>query len=82
MQTAKIGKGGQINIPKKVREHLDLEVGNHVAFVFDEGKVLLQPVKGTLKDLRGSIKVKGEQDFEAIRKKVLSKRARDRAKHD
>ena len=38
-----------------------------------EDDTVMKPVAQTLLDLRGSISVSGEQDFDAIRKQVLTK---------
>ena len=38
--------------------------------------VILQPLIGTLADLRGSIPVTGPQDFDVIRRQVIRQHAR------
>ena len=63
MQTAKIGRSGQLNIPKEVRELLGVKPGHHVAFVVDGERVVLMPLTKTLRDFRGSVQVEGPQDF-------------------
>jgi len=43
----------------------------------NEGEqVGIKPITQTLLDLRGSVPVSGEQDFEAIRKQVIAGRAK------
>jgi hypothetical protein len=37
--------------------------------------VLIKPITQSLLNLRGSVKVGGEQDFGAIRKDIIAKRA-------
>lgn len=47
---------GQITIPKPIREHLKLRTGHRVDFYIDpKGRVILQPLNGDIRDLRGSI---------------------------
>jgi hypothetical protein len=41
----------------------------------DGSQATIKPGTQTLLDLRGSISVSGEQDFDAIRKQVVTKRA-------
>jgi len=37
--------------------------------------LLIKPITQSLLDLRGSVEVSGEQDFDAIRKEVIAKQA-------
>ena len=54
METAKITTKGQITIPKKIRELLDVESGDRLAFELDGGSgVRAIPVRRPLKPLRG-----------------------------
>ena len=78
MLTVKVGRRGQITIPRKVRQALDLEEGDGLAFIIDENQVVLQPISQTLLDLRGSVPVKGPQDFVSIRQQVIAGRGRRR----
>lgn len=70
MIVSKIGRRGQLTLPRSVRETLGLEEGNHVAFVRKGDEIVLQPLTQTLLDLRGVIRVSGPQDFEAIRRRA------------
>ena len=79
MQTAKVGRGGQINLPKEIRERLGLEPGHRLGFVVEGERVVLQPLTKTLRDFRGSVAAEGEQDFSAIREQVMADRAQARA---
>ena len=76
MLTVKIGRRGQITIPRKVRQVLELKEGDGLAFIIEENQVILQPISQTLLDLRGSVPVKGPQDFAEIREKVIAGRGR------
>jgi AbrB family looped-hinge helix DNA binding protein len=70
MLTAKIGRRGQITIPKTVRQRLSIVEGQRVAFVIKGGEVTLQPLTTTIEDHRGIVPIKGPQDFEAVRRAV------------
>ena len=70
MKTAKVGRGGQITLPRDVRERLQLEQGHSVAFVEKGGEITLQPLSRSLRDLRGSVSVDEPQDFDAVREAV------------
>lgn len=67
---------GQITIPKAIRERL--QIGPHDVVGFEErgNAVVLKPVKRTILDFYGAIKVDGPQDFEAIREIVRAEVAR------
>jgi len=80
MTATKIGRRGQITIPKKVREWLDISEGDRIIFLREHGEVKIKPIKRTLLDLRGVIPVSEPQDFEAIRKNMISERASKRSR--
>ncbi len=80
MPVTKIGRRGQITIPKKVREWLDISEGDRVIFLRERDEVKIKPIRRTLLDLRGVIPVSEPQDFEAIRQKVISDRANKRSR--
>lgn len=79
MPTAKIGRRGQLTLPKDVRQSLGLSEGDSVAFVESAGEVVLRPVRHTLRDLRGSVPVDGPQDRDAVRERTLGVRADSQA---
>ena len=68
--TAKIGRRGQITLPKEIRERLHLDEGQQLAFAIKNGEITLQPLTSSLQDHRGAIKVTEAQDFEQIRQNV------------
>ena len=76
MLYTRVGRRGQITLPKEVRRRIKVEEGDQIAFVIDGEQVIIKPVTQSLLDLRGSVRVKGEQDFNAIRKQITAKRAR------
>jgi AbrB family looped-hinge helix DNA binding protein len=75
MNVSKVGRRGQIAIPRLIRQELNLQEGDRLAFVRRGDEVVLQPLKSTLSDFRGSIPVSETQDFDTIRKQVLDRGA-------
>lgn len=77
MQTVKVLPKGQITIPKGVRKHMGIKVGDTLVMEEAEDKVVLKKGKtifdyaGTLPDLGMSIK--------EMRKKAIKEAAKDRA---
>ena len=82
MITSLIGRRGQLTIPRDIRRQLGLQEGDRVAFISQGDQVLLVPLRQSLLDLRGSVLVQGEQDFDAVRKASLAAGARKVAEHD
>ena len=80
--TTKIGRRGQITIPRAVRNWLQIDEGDRIAFIQQGDRVLIQPLTQTLLDLRGSIAVDGPQNFGVIRQYVLSAHGRGAAKDE
>lgn len=82
MIVSKVGRRGQMTVPRTVRTWLNLQEGDRVAFVRRGSEVVLQPLTATLLDFRGSIPVSEPQDFAAIRRHVIEKHARGVARDD
>jgi AbrB family looped-hinge helix DNA binding protein len=82
MLHTRVGRRGQIILPREVRRRIKVQEGDQIAFVFDGEQVIIKPITQSLLDLRGSVPVSGEQDFEAIRKEVLATRALARSEHE
>jgi AbrB family looped-hinge helix DNA binding protein len=82
MIVSKVGRRGQITLPRLIRHWLNLEEGDRVAFVRRGDEVMLQPLPHTLLDLRGSISVSSPQDFNAIRQQVREAQAQKVAKNE
>lgn len=76
MLSTRVGRRGQITLPKEVRRQIHVEEGDQIAFIMDGEQVVIKPVTQTLLDLRGSVPVSDVQDFDVIRKQVLTKRAK------
>ena len=67
---------GQVTIPKKVREHLDLKVGDPLEFIIQEtGSVIVKPAVINLNDLRGLLsgKTKKTVSVEEMNRAVKSR---------
>ncbi len=73
--TSRVGRRGQITLPKPVRQLLGVEEGDRVAFLRQGKVVVIQPLSLTLRDVRGKVAVSGRQDFEAVRDAVRIMRA-------
>lgn len=62
---------GQVTIPKAIRDRLGVKEGEKVLFVMRDEEVVLKVVKGTILDLRGSVRPStSPEDFEKIRRSV------------
>mgnify|MGYP006297826473 CR=1 FL=1 len=74
MKLVRMSTRGRVTIPRELREELGLKPGDRVAFTETENGILLEPVRGTLLDHRGSLEVDGEQDFERIGREVFKEK--------
>jgi antitoxin PrlF len=67
MYTATLSERGQITIPAKIRRRLGVGPNDKIAIIFRENEVILKPLKGTIKNLRGIIHPRKQpEDFERI----------------
>ncbi|MEO6061432.1 MAG: AbrB/MazE/SpoVT family DNA-binding domain-containing protein [Thermoflexales bacterium] len=80
MQSSRIGRRGQLVLPRDVRLLLHLSEGDSVLFVRRGDEVVLKPITMTALDLEGSIPVDLPQDFNAIRKTVMEERGKETAR--
>ncbi len=63
-----INRKGQVTIPKAIRDRLGVTEGEKVLFVMRGEEVVLKVIKGTILDLRGSVKPSAHpEDFEKVR---------------
>ena len=76
MIISKVGRRGQVTLPRAIRRRLNLQEGDRVAYVTRGEEVVLLPLTRTLLDLRGSVPVSEPQDFDAIRRQVVEEHAR------
>ena len=67
MRFARMSTRGRVTIPRELREELGLKPGDRIVFSETENGILLHPLRGTLQDLRGSVRVDSEKDFEEVR---------------
>ena len=71
MSESVITRKGQVTIPKDIRDHLKAREGEKVAFFVRGDDVVLKVVRGTILELRGSVKPhKRPEDFDAVRRSV------------
>jgi AbrB family looped-hinge helix DNA binding protein len=82
MLATRVGRRGQIVLPKEVRTKIKVVEGDQIAFVIDGEQVVIKPITHTLLELRGRVKVSGKQDFDSVRKQVKAKRAAKRGNKD
>lgn len=60
MDTSVVTVRGQIVIPKKIRKSLGITKGSKVAFIENDGKIILQPLnKGYFESLAGILGTDG-----------------------
>ena len=76
MLNVRVSPKGQITLPREIRRKLKIKAGDQMAVILDGEQIVFKPFTKTMLDMRGSIKVKGEQDFVKIRRDVLKKRAK------
>jgi len=73
---------GQMTIPKEVRKALNLQPSEKVIIVVEGNQAIIQPLKGNLLDIGGSVKVAdGEKpiDFKKVREEVKKRVAKKAA---
>lgn len=81
MVMSKVTTKGQATIPKEIRELLGLKPGDRVMFLKRGDEIVLYPVKGTLLDLKGSIKPRSHpEDLEEVRRLVKKRIAKRMAR--
>jgi len=69
MAEASVSAKGQITIPKSIRRLMGLKAKDKVVFVPDGERIILQPVKGDLLGLYGSVKHEGPPlDLKKVRR--------------
>ena len=68
MSASTLTRKGQVTIPKPIRDRLKVKEGEKVFFVMRGDEVVLKVLRGTILDLKGSVKASAHpEDFEAIR---------------
>ena len=64
---------GQMTIPKEVRKALNLRPSEKVIIVVEGNRAILQPLKGNLLDIGGSVKISDREkpiEFKKVREEV------------
>ena len=75
---AKVGRRGQITIPKSIREKFGIREGHALAFYDVEGELMVRPVTRTLFDWVGTVKDPNPEfgsDWESIMQRTADARA-------
>ena len=78
MTLVRMSTRGRLTIPKKIRDSLGIKPGDTVAFIATEGALLIQPIRNSLGDQRGSVEADGLQDFNNVREEVKKIRVEKR----
>ncbi len=78
-----ITRKGQVTIPKPIRDQLGLEEGERVMFIRRGDEVLLKVLRGSILDLKGSIRPSTRpEDFSRIRRTVKKRVGRKAGSRD
>jgi AbrB family looped-hinge helix DNA binding protein len=78
-----ITRKGQVTIPKPIRDQLGLEEGEKVMFIRRGDEVLLKVLRGSVLDLKGSVRPSARpEDFSRIRRAVKKSLGRKAAARD
>jgi len=70
---------GQMTIPKEVRKALNLQPSEKVIIVVEGNHAIIQPLKGNLLDIGGSVNIKDREkpiDFKKVREGVKKRVAK------
>lgn len=82
MLNVRVSPKGQVTLPREIRRKLKIKSGDQMAVILDGDQIVFKPFTKTLLEMRGSVKVQGEQDFKKIRAEVLAKRAKRNAENE
>ena len=73
---------GQATIPKEFREQLDIDTPGRVKFVrTDEGEIVVRPIR-SLKDLRGILQGKTDEQGRSATELLREEREQDKASEE
>ena len=70
---------GQMTIPKAVRKALNLQPSEKVIIVVEGNQAIIQPLKGNLLDIGGSVRITDREkpiDFKKVREEVKKRVAK------
>ncbi len=83
MSTSRMTRKGQVTIPKEIRDGLGLVEGDRVFFVTRGEEIVLRVLRGTILDLRGSVKPsKRPENFHRLPSCGRHRRPAKRSVHD
>ena len=83
MLTSTISSKGQVTVPKKIREFLNVGASDSIVFIpLDEGKVLITGKEKPATDLFGMLKHREKKEPISVKKmdSVIKKRRAERGK--
>ncbi len=73
MPIARLTAKGQMTIPREVRKALHLKPSEKIVIVVEDDQAVLKPLRGTILDIGGTVKVPGKEkpvDFRKVREEV------------
>jgi antitoxin PrlF len=79
MPISVLSSKGQMTIPKEVRKALNLQPSEKVIIVVEGNQAIIQPLKGNLLDIGGSVKITDREkpiDFKKVREEVKKRVAK------
>jgi len=79
MPISVLSSKGQMTIPKEVRKALNLRPSEKVIIVVEGNRAILQPLKGNLLDIGGSVKITDREkpiEFKKVREEVKKRVAK------
>jgi len=74
---ARMTSKGQVTIPREIRKKLKLQKGSLIAFVLKGQQAELTQVEDDVMALKGSVQVRGPQNFDQIETEVEKRIAQD-----
>jgi len=79
MPISVLSSKGQMTIPKEIRKALNLQPSEKVIIVVEGNQAIIQPLKGNLLDIGGSVKITDREkpiDFKKVREEVKKRVAK------
>ena len=78
MPAATLTSKGQTTVPKEVRDYLNLQEGDQIEFVIEEGEVVLRPATLDIKSLKGILRQEGRKvvSIEQMNRAIRSRAGR------
>ena len=71
MLVSRIGRKGRVTIPKSIRDRLRMKPGDMMAFTVQDSSVILRVLRGTILDLKGSVRPSARpENFAKVRRAV------------